>query len=472
MHRLNSQDSLMVYGEATGWPLLMAALQVYDPAGSPHGLDLARVRDLYRSRMPHLPAMRRRLVRTPGALDRPVWVEDPDLDVDAHVRGVRVPAPGSDRQFAELVGTLFEPPLDLTRPPWDVWVIEGLPGGKVAVLTRIHHSAADGMRGLEIQAALFDIDPEAPLERPGGTTADDEAAPGGLRLLSGAAARLVGVPFRAARTTARLAGTTARLAGVVGRGDNEGLSLPLTGPRTSLNHGVSTRRGFAFCSLPLAPVKRAAKVEGVTVNDVVLALVGGALRRYLHDRGELPDTSLVAAIPVGRAAPDLDSDAPGNWWAAMFASLATEVADPVERLQAVAASARAGKAVQQAVTPQLWQDLVSVPPVFINMLARAYVGLRLVDHHPPLANVVVSNLRGPSFPLYLAGARLVGNYPLGPIADGIGLNLTIISYLGSLDFGLSLCPDLVEDPWALVDALTAEGEELERRYPSVSEDSG
>jgi WS/DGAT/MGAT family acyltransferase len=470
LERLNAQDSLMVSGEATGWPLHMASLQLYDVSNSPAGLDVGRVRELYRQRLPHLPAFRERLVQVPLGLDRPVWVEDPELDVDRHIHGVRVPAPGTNRQLAELVGDLLGLPLDLTRPPWSIWVIEGLAGGRVAVLTRMHHSAVDGIRGLEIQAATYDLGADAPMARPGAIAGAGTEVPGTLALLGGAAVDLARMPVRAARTTGHLARAAGRLAGVVRRGESSGLTLPLTAPRTSLNRAVTSARGLAFCSLPLGPVKRAARAAGAKVNDVVLALTGGALRRYLEERGELPDRPLVAGVPIGLEATGA-SGSRGNRWAVMFTTLATDVADPLERLHRIVASSVAGKATQHAIGPDLWQELVDLPPALIRVVARGYAGLHLVDRHPPVVNVVVSDMRGAPFPLYLAGARLLANYPVGPLADGLGLNVTVISYLDALDFGLSICPDLVEDPALLVECFRAEAETLERLFPAPAQSS-
>jgi WS/DGAT/MGAT family acyltransferase len=309
------------------------------------------------------------------------------------------------------------------------------------------------------------VDPTAPLTRGGLASGAGEAVPGALRLLGEAAVHLAGAPLRMARTAGHLARATARLAGVVRRGEDGALALPLTAPRTSLNRRISTRRGFAFCSLPLTPVKEAARREGVKVNDVVLALVSGALRRYLDAPGELPARSLVAAVPVGLPDDGAAGQVGGNRWAVVLASLASDLADPEERLHRIAASARTGKRAQQAIGSDLWHELFDVPPLVWDVIARGYVGLHLADAHPAVVNVVVSNLRGAPFPLYTAGARLLANYPMGPIADGLGLNITVISYLDSLDVGLTVCPDLVEDPWLLVEAFHAEVDELARRYP-------
>lgn len=464
MQRLNTQDALLAYGEASGWPLHVAVLQVYDAAAVPQGLGPERVRELCRQRLPHLPVFRHRLVRVPGGLDRPVWVEDPDVDVAACIHGVRVPAPGTDRQLAELAGDLNERPVDLSGPPWEVWVIEGLEGGRVALLTRLHHAAADGVRGLEIQAGAFDPDPAAPPARPGGIPGAGVDVPGRWQLLTGAAVNLAAAPVRGVRTAGHLARTAGRLADAARRGQLAGLALPFTAPRTSLNGPVSKRRGYAFCSLSLAAVRAAARQEHVTVNDVVLALTGGALRRYLGQRGELPARSLTAAMPVGLPSQDAPWPGGGNRWAVTVASLATDVGDPVRRLHTIAASARAAKAVQQAIGPEPWLEVADVPPAMVAAIARGYAGLRLVNLHPTIVSVVVSSLRGPQLPLYLAGARMLASYPIGPVADGFGLNVTVVSYLDKLDFGLSVCPDLVPEPWQVAGAFRAEEAELARRY--------
>lgn len=459
MERLNSQDALQVYGEATGWPLHMGSLQVYDAANAPEGLDLERVRELYRQRLPLMPLFRKRLVKVPGGLDRPGWVEEPDVDVEAHVRGVRVPAPGTDRELAELVGRLYAPPVDLTGPVWEIWVVEGLQGGRVAIFVRLHHAAVDGVRGMEVQGATFDVDPHAPIGRAGSVPGPGTEVPSGSRLLGDAALRLAGTPVRAVRTAGRLVGAAGRLGELVRRHELPGLTLPFAAPRTSLNGRVSPRRALVFCSLPLGPVKAVARAEQVTVNDVVLALTGGAFARYLADRGELPRRSLTAGVPVG-----LPGDAPargsGNRWQVMVTTLATDVTDPVARLHAIARSTRAGKALTRAVGADLWADAVDLPPVLVGAVAGGYARLGLTRLHPPIVNVTVSNVRGPGVPLYFAGARLEAMYPMGPIADGLGLNVTVIGYRDSLDFGLTVCPDLVADPWSLVVALRAESAAL------------
>ncbi|MFI5040295.1 MAG: wax ester/triacylglycerol synthase family O-acyltransferase [Acidimicrobiales bacterium] len=464
MQRLTGVDAMFIYGEASGWPLHMGALGLFDPSMSPAGLDVERVRELFRQRLPHLGPFRHRLVRAPAGLDRPVWVEDPDVDVTEHIRGVRVPAPGTRRQVAELVADLYAPRLDLAEPLWEKWVIEGIEGGLVGILDCIHHAAIDAVRAIEVQAASYDIDPAAPFARPGGSPVIGERAPMGAELLGGAALRLASTPVRALAAAGHLAGAGGRLVGAMRRGEHEGLALPFTAPRTSLNAAVTKRRAFAYCSLSLGDVKEIARREHVTVNDVVLTLTGGALRSYLDERGELPRRSLTAGVPVGLADQAGARPVGGNQLALTLASLGTDVVDPVERLRKVAASARAGKAMLRAIGPELMMELVGLaPPAAVGVSAAGYAGLGLVRVHPPVVNVVVSNVRGAPMPLYLAGARLTATYPIGPIADGLGLNVTVISYLDSLDFGLTVCPDLVEDPWCLVGAFEAAAAELAPR---------
>lgn len=467
MRRLNIQDALLVYGENPRWPLHMGSVVLCDPSELPGGLDVHRVRELFRERLPQLPAFRQRLVRVPAALDRPVWVEVPDVDLDEHIRAATLPAPGTAEQLGELIGRLHEPLLGWDRPPWEIWVVDGLEDGTVAVLTRIHHAVLDGVRGMEVQAATFDLTPDAPLARPGAVAGPGADQPRTLRLLGDAAARLATMPVRVVRTAGHLAGAASRVLGAARRREIGGFTLPMTAPRLPFNHTITPRRAFAFGTVSLSVIKRAGRHEDATVNDVILALVGGVLRRYLDERGELPDRSLIAAVPVGLASEGSGQggDASGNHWEVMVGSLATDVEDPAERIRAVARSSRAAKTVQTAIGDDLWSDLVDVPPGLVRLLAGGYAGLRLADLHPALVNVVVSNVRGAPFPLYYAGAPVRANYPIGPIADGFGLNITLISYQDSVDIGFVSCPDVLEEPWNLVRALDDEAAELEERYP-------
>ena len=472
MQRLSSQDSVFVSGEASGWPLHMGSLALLDPSGLADGLDVTRVRALLAARLPQLSVFRRRLVRVPAGLDRPVWTESSEVDLEEHVRAARVPSPGGPRELADLVAELYTPPLDLDRPLWQIWVIEGLEGGRAAMLVKLHHSLVDGIRGREIQQVMYDLAPDAPFARDGDPPSYDDAGPSRWRMLAETAGYLLDAPLRLARTARHLAGAVTRVGDATVHRQLSGISMPLTAPRTLFNASISTRRTFSYGTVPLGPVKRMAKAESATVNEVVLLLLGGALRRYLAEHGDLPDKSLIAAVPIGVEGQTQTGAASGNAWEAMIISLATHLEDPVERLHAITRSSRAGKNAQSALGHDLWADLLDLPPVLVGLAARGYAGLHLARAHPTVVNLIVSNVRGAPVPLHFAGARLDALYPMGPIADGMGLNVTLLSYRDGLDFGFTTCPDLVPDPWRLVEALQAETAGLSERYPAASGSEG
>jgi WS/DGAT/MGAT family acyltransferase len=451
--RSTGLDAQFAYGEASGWPLHMVSMGLFDAARSAHGLDVERVRELFRCRLPHIGGFRRRLQRVPGGVDRPVWV-DTDVDVRDHVHAAHVPPPGTPRQLAEVVGEIASVPLDFDRPLWEKWVVDGIEGGLVAVVDKLHHAVTDGIRGMEIQAASYDIAPDAPFVRPGGTVEAPEHAPPPHEVARHAATSIATLPLRALSTMSSVARAGVRVAGAVRRGEASGYAAPLTAPRTSLNARVTKRRAVAYCSLPLPDLHALAKQEGATVNDLVLALAGRSLHDHLVARGERPARPLTAVIPVGL--PNRDGGAPtgGNQIAMTTASLATDVDDPVEQLRAVARSTRAGKAMLRAIGPELLMDLLDVaPPAVLGATARGYGRLGLSRVHPPVASTLVSNVRGAPVPLYLAGARLVATHPFGPVIDGLAVNITVLGYLDSLDFGVHTCPDVVEDPWEIVDGI-------------------
>ena len=406
MQRLGAQDSLTVYGEASGWAQHMGNLQVMAPLPSGSALDLAMIRDHYQQRLSRMPVFRHRLVKVPAGLDRPVWVDVPDLDVSAHIHGVRLPAPGTDEQLADLVSELHEPFVDLTRPPWAIWVIEGLTGGRTAVYSKLHHAMVDGERGRAVQLVLFDLEPHGPTDGGGEPVAAASAeVPTNRRLVGQGILRLGTTPLRLVRTGTHLVGAAGRLVGSATSRDLSGLSSPGSAPRTRFDARVTPRRAVVFCTLPLGPVKDLGKEHGATVNDVVLALIGGALRRYLTTHGELPEDSLTALVPIAQA-DESTGGVPGNKWGVAMATLGSDREDFVERLAAVGTSMSAAKAMSTAIGTDLFEDLTDVPPVFIALLARAYARLGLGQRLGPIANANVSNVRGAPVPLYMAGARL------------------------------------------------------------------
>jgi diacylglycerol O-acyltransferase len=444
VRELSGLDAAFLALETPTAHMHVLGVAVLDPSTAPGGFSIETVRRLLGARLRLIPAFRRRLVEVPFGLHVPVWIEDPDFDLGVHLRPAVVAPPGGSAELAAFVADVAGRPLDRARPLWEAYVVEGLEHERCAFVVKMHHSLIDGASGVEILGALFDAAPDAPVVPPG---IDDDwrpdRVPGEVEMFGRALASVVHVPRRVLRAVTGLGGTVSR---VLRRTHEETLrvTLPLTSPRLSMNRTISPGRSVAFASVPLATVKSVKNELGLTVNDVVLAVVTGAMRSYLDDRGELPDRSLVAAIPMSVRAEGDHSF--GNKVSAMFAELPVEIDDPVGRARVVAESAVGAKGVHEivgAATLQEWAELAA--PVLYSRAIRAYAKLRVAERFHPVMNLIVSNVPGPPFPLYLAGARLVALHPLGPIFDDCGLNVTVISYLDHIDFGFIACTELVPD---------------------------
>jgi diacylglycerol O-acyltransferase len=460
MRRLGGLDAAFLYAETPAWHMHVSALLVVDPAEAPDfGFDAVRATTV--ARLPSVPQFRWRPVEVPLGLDRPVWVEAEDFDPDYHIRRIGVPAPGGAAELGDLVGRLIGYKLDRSKPLWEMWVIEGLADGNVAVLTKIHHSIVDGVSGAGLAEILLDLEPVA-------TGPDPEVreslhhhrVPSGWRLFGqGLLTAAFATPWRAARYSAELTRKAVTLAGLL-RSDRPP-TLPLQTPRTRFHAPITPHRSFAAASIPLARAKAIKRAYDVKLNDVVLALCAGALRRYLEDRGELPDQPLVAQVPVSlRAEGD---EQVGTKVGPMFTSLATDVDDPVKRLLTIHEDTRRAKSMRQALSAQGIMSLTeTTPPGLLTLAARMYTAAGLEQHGPPLYNVIISNVPGPPFPLYLAGGRLVRMYPMGPLILGGGLNITVLSYRDALDFGFLTCPENAPETDAIAAGIPWALEELER----------
>ncbi|MGO8861957.1 MAG: WS/DGAT/MGAT family O-acyltransferase [Acidimicrobiales bacterium] len=475
MQRLSGADASFVYGETRSSHMHLGTLAVLDTSAAPGGFSVDRLRSLVEARAGLLGPFLRHLVEVPFGLDRPAWVDDKHLDLDRQIRPVRVPAPGGARELGALVGDLLTYKLESDRPLWEVWFIEGLEDGRVALLTKMHHCLADGVRGAYLYNVFYDLEPDAPMDRPGAPVLQDERIPPGWEMVLRALPRLAGTPLRAARTSAHLGASALRMLRLRGSPEWPAVTFPFQAPPTSFNRAITPHRGFAFCSVPLSGVKTIKNAFSVTVNDVVLGICAGALRRYLVDRGELPGKPLIAQIPVAVHV-DIGGDVSGGAWgnatAVMGAALPTQLDDPVKRLQAIHASTRSAKVMQQALGDDVILELADiVPPGLLAAGLRAYDRLHLADHHPPIFNLIMSNVQGPSLPLYIAGARLVASYPIGPLLDGGGLNITVLSYLDNVAFGFAVCPEIVEDPWRLAEATSEAFAELESAAASAASPS-
>ncbi|HEX5095090.1 MAG TPA: wax ester/triacylglycerol synthase family O-acyltransferase [Acidimicrobiia bacterium] len=464
MQRLTGLDAAFLALETPSAHMHVMGVAIVDPTTAPRGFSYERVREVMASRLDLVGPLRRRVIEVPLGLHNPVWIEDPDFDLDFHLRRAALPAPGGEAELAAFVADVAGRELTRDRPLWEAWVVEGLEHGYYAFVAKLHHSLIDGASGVEILAALFDMEP-APEPRVADIVEEwhPDHIPSDFELLAYAVLSFAQRPLyfvKAANNLGR------GLMSAVQRAREESLdvALPLTAPRLSMNRTITPHRKVAFASVPLADIKAAKNALGVTVNDIVLAIASGALRNYLQQREELPDRSLVAAIPTSiRAEGEREY---GNRVSAMFAALPVELDDAIDRVHAVQRSTAGAKGVHEQIgstTLQEWAE-VAAPAVFSRAM-RLYTRLRIGERVAPVINAVVSNVPGPPFPLYLAGARLVALHPLGPIFDDCGLNLTVISYLDHVDFGFIACRELIPDleelaaavPEALAEIVKAAG---------------
>lgn len=460
MQPLDGLDAAFLSLEEGHNRLHVAAVLVLDPPEGRRSLfspstRFEQIRRLVQQRIHLVPPLRQRAVPVPLGLHHPVWADDPEFDLDDHLRRASLPAPGDARELEEFVADLLARPLDLSRPLWEMVVVEGLRGDRMALIAKLHHAILDGVSGASVLAAFFDLRPHSPPARVEEQPWDPPPLPSAPSLLRHALGGLAHQPEVAYSAMQRGLDALVAVAGQNRRLAEEGRTPPpppFSAPRTSFNGSVSDRRRMATLTVSMKEVKRVGSATGTTVNDVVLAGVGGALRRLLERRGERPEASLVALVPVSTRDPTANGtsghgpQALGNRVGGMLVSLATAIEDPTERLRAIASSAASAKAQQPLTGGRLIEDLAQMAsPALASRLARWAAGLRVFDRLPPIANVTVSSVPGPPVPLYCAGARVSALYPVGPVAEGMGLNVTAMSYLGTLSFGLLGCRRLVPD---------------------------
>jgi diacylglycerol O-acyltransferase / wax synthase len=448
-------DAAFLAMESPELPLHVVGVVLLDPAGG-EGWSSDRFRDVVRERLHRMPPFCRRLVEAPLSLDRPYWHYETPADLDVHVIDATLPAPGDMHALGEFVGEVTTQLLDRSRPLWQLYVVDGLSDGRVALVAKVHHSTLYGAAGAEFIAELLDLEasPAASPAPPRTAAGDDVAAepPDDLavirRTLVAQLKRPVDIGRLAARGARGVAGTAGALGGVVRRHGRS--ALPAMAPSTRISGAPTTRRTAAFAALSLEDARVLKGAAGVKLNDVVLATVAVAVRRYLAARGELPDR-IVAGVPVNAG----EGDAAGtNTLATMLVGLPMQELPAGELLSAVHDAANAAKAFTSAVGPGAVAELADVtPPVALSVAMWLNRTLGLASVQPSLLNLVVSNVMGPPIPLFLAGARVDAIYPLGPLLPGAGMNITVLSNLDRLDVGVMACPDLVEDVWELVDSL-------------------
>ncbi len=476
MRQLTALDALFLAGENDRTQGHVSSLGVYDPVtASGRPLDAVLVRELVTERMHLLHPFRWRLVGVPFGLDHPYWVDEGTFDVDYHVREVALPSPGDQRQLAEQVAHLIGSRLGRARPLWEMYVIHGLHDGAVAVLTKMHHAAVDGASGAEVMGMLLDDAATGRELRPAPAVLA-ERFPSEVEMLGRGVAGMLRQPVRALRamptTLPHLDDVPPlrHLPGVkvIARGSRLIKRLlpvahdravlqgnDLVAPRTPFQTRVSAHRRVAFGSLPLDDVKTIKNAFGCTVNDVVVALCAAGLRVWLDERGELPTEPLIGVIPVSvRTREQMGTF--GNQVSAMTVELPTNVADAGQRLREVNQTMSAAKKRHRALPPTLMRDANEViPPALFSHAARAMSQATGLPGINQPVNLMISNVPGPSAPVYLAGARQRAQFPISGVKDGIGLNITVFSYEDSLEFGIVVDREQVNDPWPILDALRA-----------------
>ena len=456
MEQLSGGDAIFLAMETPIAPGHVGGLSVLDVSEA-EGFGFERICQVTDERIRLEPRFTRKLREVPFGLDRPYWVADPDFDVRNHIHRVAVPAPGGRRELADLTGYLFSRPLDRDRPLWEMWLVEGVAEGRMALIMKTHHCLMDGVAGAGLGELLCDLEPHpetAPSRMRPSTEPEPELSD--LAVAARAAGNAVARPLKLARFGARIVRQSAAMV-ASSLLDPEAPPLPTAVPLVSFNRTLGPRRAFAYASVPLAAVKAVKREFDVTVNDVILALTGSAVRRYLLDRGELPEQPLVALIAVSRR--DAGDVSIGNAVTTVPVGWATDIDDPVARLRRIHRNAAKSKEFARNYDVDFLAGAgESLSPLATNLTMRSFAGM--ISSLGTLGNMVVSNVRATPVPLYVGGAKIESMSPLSILGPSQGLNATVVSYMGHVDVGFTVDPQLVPDPWVLADAIPQALDEL------------
>ena len=455
MDRLTASDAWYLYLEGPTVHLHVTGLLLLDPSSAPEGFSFDQLRSFISERLHLMPTLRQRLVEVPLSIDHPSWIDDPDFDLDQHLHHRTLDGDGSDAELTALVSEFASRPLRRDRPLWDMVLVEGLADGGAAVAMKMHHCIVDGVSGMEVMAQLLDLGPEPTGHEP---PSEHRPAPVPSRLdaaLSASWSRLTD-PLRPVRAAT---GAAASMVGVAETslrrrlGGADAVAHPLNAPRTRFNASIGPRREVAFGVAPLDDLKAVRSAFGVTINDVVLAACSFGLREYLQTWDRIPDRPLVCSVPVSTHG---HGDPAANQVSNMFVNLPVDVEDPVEQLMAIHRGSLGAKEVQGSVGTHLISDVIELVPATVFQLAtRLYSATGLADRLAPVHNLIVSNVKGSPVPLYMAGARVAAMFPFGPLMEGTGLNITVLSNDGEMNLGLIACPDLVPSLDDLLRAMLA-----------------
>ena len=461
---LSGLDAGFLYLESAGTPMHVGSVMLIELPKKKgydfHSALLAHIAE----RLPRAPALRRVLHEAPLDLGHPMWGEANELDLKTHIRKRKLPGKGGQEKLMALVGKLHAEILPRDRPMWQFVVIENVEPGVAALYSKVHHALLDGQGGIALAQAILDVAPTSAKRGKATPTATANTTRLRKRDLANSATRSTVNQFakllRALPATLKLAGSVGETVSMIGSlRDNV-----LLAPRTVFNQQIGSTRSFAALSLPIDEVKRVSRGFGVSLNDIVLAICAGALRKLLLSVDELPKKALIAAMPVSlREAGNTETN---NQVSMVQCSLATDIADPIKRLRAINASTAQIKQRVAAFKNLIPTDFPGLAaPIWAAGLSRLWALGRIAEKLPPLANVAISNVPGPPIPLYLAGAKLSHYYPVSIVTHGLAFNITVQSYAGQLEFGLTACADIVAHPNVVAEAMADALRELGDRLP-------
>ncbi|MBW2268701.1 MAG: wax ester/triacylglycerol synthase family O-acyltransferase [Deltaproteobacteria bacterium] len=450
MRRLTAADAMFLYNELPSQHMHTLKLATFDYSEVPGGYSFESQKQKLAARLDCLPPLRWRMVTTPLGLNHPLWIEEPDLDLDYHVRRAAIPAPGGPRELCSLVEEIASRQLDRNRPLWELWMIEGLEGGQVAALMKLHHSLADGVASAEMLRRVLSPSSEeetadpSPRWEPELVPTKGERLRLALRDLAGFLAKAVPRSWRSLRRNHRVRGERKRRGAV-------DPPRPWNAPPTFLNRELSPQRRFAYTSVSLDDAKAIRTAFGCSINEVLLATVAGGLRSFLFAKGELPGVPLIVSVPVSTRQ---KTRAYGNGTGVWYVHLPTQLDDPVARVRAVQRAVRISReefADTAGARLTDWMELV--PPVLLKQFFTRLPLWLLKAGRAPMANFVVSNVRGPARPLLYDGALMTGFYSVGPLLHGVALNVTCWSYADQMNVSLLGCRNALPDLWELTEQI-------------------
>jgi len=472
--QLSGIDASFLYLETPETPMHVAGLTYFELPPGFEGSFYQHFRRFFEGRLHTIPIFSKRLAPALYDLDHPGWVDADEVDLDYHLRETVLPAPGSEAQLEEVIGRLHANTLDRSRPLWQFYVITGLADGQGVLYSKVHHAAVDGGAGMAINKALYDVSPTPREVEPPPQPAASKPAPNsptavdpikGIADIMGNMMRQQLKLWQAApdivnaMTNAFLAkpGETPKALGTLQSLVNQ---LPtLNAPRTPFNATITRERSYAARTISLSDAKAVAKASGGKLNDVVLAVCAGALRRYLSEKNQLPDKPLIAGVPISLREPG--DTRPNNQVSGMLCQIATDIADPKERLAAIIRSSSQAKELAGTFRDAVPQDFAFVgAPILLQLVMLVYGRSGLADRLPIPMNVTISNVPGPPMPLYCAGAKVTALHPVSIPAHGAALNITVQSYMDGLNFGLTADRRAVPDVGRLGDYLVEAAQAL------------